>query len=101
MQLVQILLPLRDNAGRPYPPDILNSVSHELAARFGGVTAYSRAPAHGLWLDTDHIQRDDVVAVEVMVEFVDPSWWKSFRELLQRILNQKEIVVRAHVIDRL
>lgn len=101
MFLVQLLLPIRDNAGAPYPPETLNQISRALAARFGGVTAYSRAPAKGQWIDEGSVARDDVIAVEVMVGDIDREWWRSFRETLEMQLSQKEIVVRSHAIERL
>jgi len=39
--------------------------------------------------------------VEVMVEEIDGSYWKSLRERLERELSQDEIVLRAQEIRRL
>jgi hypothetical protein len=47
MHLVQILLPLNDNDGRALAKDLFETVARELTERFGGVTAYTRAPADG------------------------------------------------------
>lgn len=49
MILVQILLPLADNDGVPFPEADLAAVQAELATRFGGLTAHNRAPARGVW----------------------------------------------------
>ncbi len=49
MHLVQILLPLADNRGRPFPAAMLGDVRRELTERFGGLTAFTRAPAEGFW----------------------------------------------------
>jgi hypothetical protein len=51
MFLVRILLPLHDAAGDPFPAGHYGAVRDELTARFGGMTAHSRAPAEGLWDD--------------------------------------------------
>jgi hypothetical protein len=96
MHLVQILLPLRDNDGEPFDADLFASVRRELTERFGGVTAYTRAPAKGLWKeDGGHVSRDDVVVYEVMVETLDAAWWAEYREKLRTRFAQDEMVVRA------
>jgi len=91
MHLVQLLLPRYDEA-----------VARELTERFGGMTAYSRAPAEGKWRpgpgETVH---DDIVVYEVMVEELDRGWWASYRSQLERRFHQEELVVRAHEIERL
>lgn len=71
MHLIQILLPLRDKAGRPYPTDLFKSINASLVQMFGGVTAFSRAPAKGTWINADQEERDDVIIVEVMAKTVD------------------------------
>jgi hypothetical protein len=50
--LVQLLLPIRDESGRPFPRELYDSLANELTDRFGGLTAYTRAPAAGLWEET-------------------------------------------------
>ena len=51
MHLIQILLPLNDNEGAPFDPDLYRDVREELSSRFGGLTAFTRAPAEGHWED--------------------------------------------------
>jgi hypothetical protein len=103
--LVELLLPLRDNAGTPYPRAFFDRLRDELIARFGGVTAHLRAPAQGAWRaepgDPDSVDQDDVVIVEVMVDALDRDWWRQRREALEREWRQQEIVVRVHPIERL
>jgi hypothetical protein len=103
MYLVQLLLPVYDNAGKPFPASHYAAVRGELAERFGGFTAYTRAPAEGLWKDDDGGQaaRDDIVVYEVMVEQLDRAWWGRFRADLERRFAQQELVVRAQPIERL
>ena len=102
MHLVQLLLPLSDNAGRPFPAAHYDAVRDELTRRFGGLTAYSRAPAEGLWgTDTERAAQDDLVVYEVMADALDRAWWASFREALERRFAQDELVVRAHEVERL
>ena len=71
MQLIQILLPLYDNAGEPLPAELFTEVRQQLADRFGGLTTYSRAPAQGLWNDDGETHHDDIVVFEVMAAELD------------------------------
>jgi len=77
-------------------------VEQELTARFGGLTAYARAPAKGLWSkQPGHETRDDIVVYEVMVEPLDSSWWAAYRLDLEQRFGQEELVVRAQPIERI
>ena len=95
MYLVQLLLPLYDNAGVRFEPKLLNEVRNELVERFGGITAYSRAPAHGLWHDSAQLVRDDLIIYEVMTETLDRRWWGRYREQLESRFQQQSLVVRS------
>jgi hypothetical protein len=98
MHVVQILLPLADNHGQPFAESLLRGVREELVARFGGLTAYGRAPALGVWAHDGARQQDDIIVVEVMVERLDAAWWSAFRSRLERLLSQEKLVVRAFAI---
>jgi len=95
MHLVQLLLPLADNAGSPFPDDVLEDIQTELSQRFGGLTAYSRAPAKGVWTQSGGQQVDDIVVVEVMTQTLDEGWWREFRRRLEERLGQEMLVIRA------
>lgn len=95
MNLVQLLLPVYDRDGERFPREALDRVRHELTERFGGATAYLRAPAAGLWKDGGEVEKDDVVMVEVMARHLDLEWWRLYREELERRFRQDEIVVRV------
>ncbi len=101
MHLVQILLPLRRNDGSNQPSDRFATVRSELVERFGGVTAFSRAPAEGLWDDGQQVDRDQLILVEVMDPALDRSWWTEYRRQLEVRFEQEELVVRALRLDRL
>jgi hypothetical protein len=102
MHLVQILLPLRDEGGKSFAAGMYEDVRRELTERFGGVTAYARAPAEGLWKEGDGtVQGDDVVVYEVMVDELDPVWWASHREKLRQRFRQEELVIRSIPARRL
>ncbi len=96
MHLVQILLPLGNDA------HLYEHVSRDLTEKFGGVTAYARAPADGRWKeDASKVVRDDIVVYEVMVEELDRAWWRDYRRRLEELFLQQELVIRTHAIERL
>jgi hypothetical protein len=96
MHLVQILLPLYDNEQQPQPPASFRDVQKELTEQFGGLTAYTRAPAQGLWKQNgNHTTRDDIVIFEVMAEELDAAWWGEYRQQLESRFRQEQIVIRA------
>ena len=76
MHLIQLFLPLYDNDGQPFPRALFDAVRAELAEAFGGVTAYTRAPATGLWEDdAGRVQRDDVL----LFKFHDSDHSRTWR----------------------
>jgi len=99
--LVQILLPVADNAGDRFPKEIFQRIQAELAERYGGLTAYNRAPAKGVWRNQGRHQTDDIIVVEVMVDQLDEAWWRQFRHELEGLLRQETIVIRAQQIRTL
>jgi hypothetical protein len=100
--LVQLLLPLRDNEGHAFPQDYFVRVRAELTARHGGVTAYLRAPASGVWKDEQgEVAREEVVMIEVMVDSLDHAWWSAYRRELESRFRQQELLVRALACERL
>jgi hypothetical protein len=101
MFLVEILLPLYDNEGRPFGAEEYDRVSEGLAARFGGVTAFRRAPGEGVWREGGEESRDRVVVFEVMAGGLDRAWWREYREGLERRFRQEKIVVRATEFEEL
>lgn len=102
MHLVQILLPLFSQDGQRLPQALFAAVRSELVDRFGGLTAYSRAPAKGLWVEESNtVEHDDIVVYEVMAEQLDRDWWRAYREELAVRFGQKEMVVRAQRIELL
>ena len=110
MVLVQILLPVYDNERRRLPRALYADLARELTERFGGLTAHTRAPAQGLWLDEEGatpaaadapldrppVVRDEIVIYEVMAEEIDAAWWQDRRRALERDFRQETVIVRAH-----
>ena len=102
MHLIQILLPIYDNEGMAIPREIFHAIGDELVARFGGLTAYTRAPAEGLWVAPGHdAKRDDIAVFEVMTPILDELWWSQYRKALEKRLYQESIVIRSYPIQLL
>lgn len=102
MHLVQLLLPLNDNEGRPFPTDYFNQIRAELTECFGGVTAFVRSPAVGLWKESaTDTSRDEVVMFEVLAAELDHVWWASYRKELQQKFRQDEVLIWASTITKL
>lgn len=103
MHLVQLFIPVTDNAGQPFPPSMHAQVRQELLQRFGGLTAYQQAPASGLWREDGRgaVDRDELIVVEVMVRKLERPWWRRYRAQLEARLGQRELLVRAQAVERL
>ncbi len=96
MHLVQILLPMHDNAQEAFPAEGYERVRKELTERFGGLTVYIRAPAEGLWRQNEnHTSMDDIVIFEVMANELDTDWWRDYRQDLEARFRQNLVLVRA------
>jgi hypothetical protein len=102
MHLIQILIPVFDNAGQRFERRIFEGVREQLMERFGGLTAFVQSPALGLWKDVQSgtTAHDDMILIEVMVEAVERDWWSAYRAQLERVFRQAEIVVRAIACER-
>ena len=96
MYLVQLLLPLYDNEGHAFEASEYVRLRAELADRFGGVTAYTRAPARGVWKDDSgettqrryrDFRSDDDRSGSRLVD--------RFRKELEDRFRQDTLIVRA------
>jgi hypothetical protein len=101
MHLIQILLPLSDSTGRRISSEEFERVRKELTEKFGGLTAYTRSPAKGLWKDGPGTVQDEIVIHEVMADQLDTVWWAHYRDELCRRFLQDELVIRSQEIQRL
>lgn len=102
MNLVQLLLPLYDNAGRPFPRAHYAAIRSELIDKYGGLTAYAQAPATGLWVEEEErVFRDEIVVYEVMVDQLDRRWWAEYRRQLEKRFAQRELVIRVSAVQML
>ena len=102
MQVIEIFLPLRRKDGSPQPASLFAKVRSELLAKFAGLTAYTRAPAQGLWTSEEGDQEEDsIIVLEVMVDETERDWWTQFRETLECMFDQTSVLTRASDIQRL
>lgn len=102
MYLIQILLPLYDNTGDPFPQQEYLQVRDHLTERFGGITAYVHSPAVGLWKETSSVTvHDDIVIYEVMAERLDRGWWRDYREKLAARFRQELLIIRVSEVQLL
>ncbi|HYW15527.1 MAG TPA: hypothetical protein VE891_05165 [Allosphingosinicella sp.] len=93
---------MSDNEGKPFEDELHAAVRDELVEHFGGVTAFTRSPAEGLWKDGEgEADRDEIVILEVMADWLDRGWWRTYRAGLERRFRQDEIVVRAREVELL
>jgi hypothetical protein len=100
--LIQVLLPLYDETGEVIPAPLFRQLRNEFVDQFGGVTIYSSAPAEGLWQDESGTAvRDRIILIEVMADNLDRAWWHDCRKRLERLLGQRELVIRAQEAIRL
>ena len=99
--LIQLLLPLRNNDKQKFPTELFESVRHELLDRFGGVTAFVRSPAVGLWKESDEVERDEVVMFEVLAANLEADWWAGYRKKLEDRFRQDEVLIWGTRIKKL
>jgi hypothetical protein len=85
----------------PVASSLANPVGFSRPLNFGGVTAFTRAPAQGSNAAGGTVVHDDIVVMEVMAATLDPEWWAAYRKQLERDFVQDEIVIRARAITRL
>jgi hypothetical protein len=100
MHLVEIFLPLNYGSAERVPAGVFELIEQELATNFGGVTAYPRAPAHGLWQTQAKTTEDDLVVFEVMAGKVDKDWWIDFRKRMEALFRQREVLIRYASVKR-
>jgi hypothetical protein len=102
MVLIQLLLPVNTTRGQDAARQAFAVTRTELTDRFGGLTAYLRAPAVGVWTSPDgDREQDDVVMVEIVTDGFDRAWWRDYAGTLARRFDQEAIHVRALAMELL
>ncbi|WP_332719255.1 hypothetical protein [Pelagibacterium mangrovi] len=95
MQIVEVFLPLDTGSGIAIDAEVIEGIVGGLADRFGGATAFTRAPADGLWKQGSTMEKDRILIIEVMVSDLDQAWWKDYRNKLEREFEQEEVLIRV------
>ena len=101
MHLIEIFLPLTDNDGSPVAYAVFEKVRNTLTAKFGGLTAFVRAPAEGTEKHGPRERSDQLIVFEVMTDTLDARWWKACRSELEAAFRQDRILIRASAITLL
>jgi hypothetical protein len=100
--LIEILLPLAPSSGGRQEDEVYADLRRLLVERFGGLTAFTRSPAEGVWVDPKtRVQQDTIVVLEVMADYIDHTWWAALRQRLEQKLGQDRIVIRASQVETL
>jgi hypothetical protein len=96
VHLVQILLPRTRRDGAAVTTADFADTRAELVEAFEGVTAYLRSPAQGAWTAPDgHVEQDEMVMVEVLVDHFDREWWRAYAVILAARFQQESIHIRT------
>lgn len=96
MKLIQLFLPVYDQNGHSFPKAYFDDVRNELTGRFGGVTAFLRSPAVGVWENPEgDVSHDDVYLFEVLTESLERDWWQAYRRCLEQRFCQDQVLVRV------
>ncbi len=98
MHLIEIFLPLHDNHGAPFATGQFAEVRRRLTEQFGGLTAFTRAPAEGTEKEGDSERREPMVVFEVMTDKLDENWWSTYRLQLEDSFRQDRILIRVSEI---
>jgi hypothetical protein len=102
MQLVQIFLPLYDNNKQLFHKSVFEDLCTKLKDKFGGVTLYRNSPTEGLWKDeTGKTNYDELIIAEIMIEELDKEWWKQYKQSLEQIFKQEQILIRCFLFEKL
>ena len=102
MVLIQVLLPTKSADRAAFSDELIRQTREELIGQFGGLTAYTRSPAAGVWTSPDgDIEEDNVVMIEVLAGTFDVRWWRSYAGKLKARFQQETMLIRASEVQLL
>ena len=101
MFVVEVFLPLCDDAGWGIGNAKVIEVRRQLFDKFGGLTVKPRSPAQGYRREGTLPAKDDLVVLEVTVPELDSAWWDAFKTDLEQQFRQRDIQIRATELARL
>ncbi len=100
--LVQLLLPIVNGKGEPFPENLYARLNAVLKSRFGGFTVYSRSPVSGIWKDDQgKTKKDELLVYEVLIHSADSAYWTWLKTKLEKEFSQQEIQVLLSRIRKL
>jgi hypothetical protein len=44
---------------------------------------------------------DELIIAEVMIREINEEWWQQFRQRLEQVFDQEEILIRSIVFEKL
>ena len=97
--LIQLFIPANYNNGKDIPRPVFAKIKRELTNKFGGLTAFTQSPAEGFWEDKSKLSHDRIFVFEVMAEELNRKWWQKYKETLEELLQQEEIIIRAQQVS--
>lgn len=102
LHLVKIYIPLASNSGVAFAPEKFSAVKKELLDQFGGLTAFTQAPADGLWeQNSNSLDHDKIVIFEVLTKTLNPRWWDKYRKKLEQEFSQDSIQIFSQKVRKL
>jgi hypothetical protein len=100
MYLIELFLLLYANNGEAFSKDAYLSIGKDMTKKFGGMTAFTRAPAKGFWQKSkEELVKDDIIIFEVMTKKLDKEWWSNYKILLEKTFSQDDIIIRVQQIE--
>lgn len=100
MQLIELFLPLYDNHHQKLPRELFEQTYEELITKFGGLTAYTRAPMQGFWQkENQKIVTDELIIYEIMDNKFSRKWWQDYCTRLEKRFKQDKLVIRTYPIE--
>lgn len=95
MKLIQVFVPLTDNAGNRFPESYFAGLKSAFSEKYGGVTVYKQTPVEGFWKETEATTEKDVLVIfEVLTDTLDTSYWKDLKTQLETTFRQKDLLIR-------
>lgn len=93
--ITQVLLPKRDNAGRPMGRDVFGSFHARMIKRFGGWTR--KGQAEGAWISpSGQIFSDEHWVYEIGHSKRETRFWRGEKARLKIEFDQEDIWIVQH-----
>jgi len=90
---LEILLPVANNNGKPFPKEMFSALEQELIKNFSGLTVYSSAPITGFWKPDQKVLQQQLMVYELFLREFDPTYWEKMKRKLEKKFNQTEVMI--------